>query len=169
MKSIAVIGFGFMGITHALNILKNPDLKLKAIVDIDPDLIEKNLKPGIGNISTGSIDPTELAGIGKYSSLDDCLLSEDLDTVNICTHVNLHYEMTKTALLNDRHVFVEKPFCLDISQAEELVNLAAERNRILMVGHWECHLRLNALTFPANILVMIMSVQCGVIKTVVFM
>ena len=135
MNRVAVVGFGFMGITHALNILRNPDLKLKAIVDINPDLIEKNLKSGIGNFSTGSIDSAELAGISKYSSLEECLRSEELDAVNICTHVNLHYEMTKTALLNDKHVFLEKPFCLNIKQAEELVNLAAKRNKILMVGH----------------------------------
>jgi predicted dehydrogenase len=135
MKGVAVIGFGFMGITHALNILKNPDLKLKAIVDINPDLIEKNLKSGMGNFSTGNIDSAELAGISKYSSLDECLRLEELDAVNICTHVNLHYEMTKKALLHDKHVFLEKPFCLDLKQAEELVALAAEKNKILMVGH----------------------------------
>jgi predicted dehydrogenase len=135
MNRVAVIGFGFMGITHALSILKNPDLKLKAIVDISPELIEKNLKTGVGNFSTGSIDASELAGISKYSSFDECLRSEELDAVNICTHVNLHYEMTKKALLNDKHVFLEKPFVLDIKQAEELINLAEKRNKVLMVGH----------------------------------
>ena len=44
MNKVAVVGFGFMGITHTLNILKNPDLILKAIVDLNPDLIEKKLK-----------------------------------------------------------------------------------------------------------------------------
>ena len=135
MNRVAVVGFGFMGIAHTLNILKNPDLKLKAIVDINPDLIEKNLKSGIGNFSTGNIDAAELEGISKYASLEECLSSEELDAVNICTHVNLHYDMTKTALMNDKHVFLEKPFCLDLKQAEELVNLAARKNKILMVGH----------------------------------
>lgn len=135
MKKVAIVGFGFMGITHALNILKNPDLKLKAVVDINPDLIEQNLKSGIGNFSTGTIDSSELAGISIYSSLDECLRSEDIDAVNICTHVNLHYGMTKSALLNDKHVFLEKPFCLDVNQAEELINLAEKKSKILMVGH----------------------------------
>jgi predicted dehydrogenase len=135
MNKVAVVGFGFMGITHTLNILKNPDLVLKAIVDINPDLIEKNLQSGIGNFSTGNINAAELAGISKYSSLDDCLRSEDIDAVNICTHVNLHYEMTKKALLNDKHVFLEKPFCIDLRQAEELIELAQKRKKILMVAH----------------------------------
>ena len=135
MKKVAVVGFGFMGLTHTLNILKNPDLILKAIVDINPDLIETNLKSGIGNFSTGSIDSDKLEGISKYSSLDECLHSEDLDAVNICTHVNLHYEMTRKALEHDKHVFLEKPFCLNIKQGEELISLAEKRKKILMVGH----------------------------------
>ena len=32
--------------------------------------------------------------------------------------------MTKKALMHDKHVFLEKPFCLDIKQAEELINLS---------------------------------------------
>ena len=135
MKNVAVVGFGFMGMTHSLNILKNKDLKLVAIVDANPEIIEKNLKAKTGNISTGNIDAIDLADVHKYSSLDECLRKEDLDAVNICVHTNLHYEMTKKALLNEKHVFLEKPFCLDIKQAEELILLAEQRNKILMVGH----------------------------------
>lgn len=43
MKRIAVIGFGFMGLTHTLNILRNKDLELAAIVDRNLDLIEKTI------------------------------------------------------------------------------------------------------------------------------
>jgi UDP-2-acetamido-3-amino-2,3-dideoxy-glucuronate N-acetyltransferase len=40
-----------------------------------------------------------------------------------------------TALLAGKGVYVEKPLCLDIGDARELVALAASRGRILMVGH----------------------------------
>lgn len=135
MKRVAVVGFGFMGMTHSLNILKNKDLKLVAIVDAHPEIIEKNLQATTGNISTGNIDVIELADVHKYSSLDECLRNEELDAVNICVHTNLHYEMTKKALLNGKHVFLEKPFCLNIEQAEELILLAEQKKKILMVGH----------------------------------
>lgn len=135
MKNIAVVGFGFMGLTHTLNILKNKDLKLSAIVDKNPALIEKTINGKAGNISTGSIDPKKLKGVNKYSNLDDCIASEDLDAVYICVHTNLHYEMTKKALLNEKHVFLEKPLCLDIKQAEELIRLAEQKKKIFMVGH----------------------------------
>jgi len=135
MKRAAVVGFGFMGMTHALNILKNKDLKLVAIVDPNQELIEKKLDIKGGNFSTGNIDSRDLASIRKYSNLDDCLHSVDLDAVNICVHTNLHYELTKKALLHNINVFLEKPFCLDIKQAEELITLAEKKKKVLMVGH----------------------------------
>jgi len=135
MKRVAVVGFGFMGITHALNILKNADLQLVAIVDKNPETIEKNLFAKSGNFSTGNIDPAVLENINKYSDFDSCLEREELDAVHICVHTSLHYEMAKKALMHHKHVFLEKPFCLDIKQAEELITLAEKNKKILMVGH----------------------------------
>ena len=135
MKRVAVVGFGFMGMTHTLNILKNKDLKLVAIVDKNPSLIERNIKAREGNIATGNLDASELTSVHIYSDLDECLNSEDLDAVNICTHVNLHYIMTKKALLKDLHAFLEKPFCFDLKEGEELISLANKRKKIIMVGH----------------------------------
>ena len=135
MKRVAVVGFGFMGMTHALNILKNGDLKLVAIVDKNPETIEKNLLAGGGNFATGNIDPALLKNIKVYSDFDECLLQEELAAVHICVHTALHYEMAKKALMHDKHVFLEKPFCLDIRQAEELIKLAEEKKKILMIGH----------------------------------
>ena len=135
MKKTAIVGFGFMGMTHTLNILKIKDLKLTAIVDKDISLIDKNLKSSIGNISVGNINASELAGVRRYSDIDECLKSEDIDAVIVCTHVNTHYEMTKKALDNNKNVFLEKPFCLDMVQAQELIDLAAKVKKVLMVGH----------------------------------
>lgn len=135
MKKVAIAGFGFMGITHALSILKIDGLKLSAIVERDPSLVDENLKTSIGNIDTGSIAASELTGISRYSDLDKCLQDEDIDAVVICTHVNSHYELTKKALKSGKDVFLEKPFCLDVEKASELVDLAREKKRILMIGH----------------------------------
>jgi predicted dehydrogenase len=106
-----------------------------AIVDADISLIEKNIDAKGGNFSTGNIDKKDLASIHKYSSLDECLNSEDLDAISICVHTNLHYELTRKALLHGKHVFLEKPFCLDIKEGEELISLAENKKKILMVGH----------------------------------
>jgi len=134
MKKVAVIGFGFMGLTHTINILKNKRLQLKAIVDRDPGIIEKKLTEQTGNFSTGCLSEESLEGINKYASLDECLVMEDIDACFICVHTGLHFDMTKKALLAGKHVFLEKPMCLDIKQGEELIRLANKRNLILMPG-----------------------------------
>ena len=46
-----------------------------------------------------------------------------------------HYELTKAALENGKHVFVEKPFTSTSAQGEELINLAAQKNLKIMVDH----------------------------------
>lgn len=46
-----------------------------------------------------------------------------------------HYKCVKEALLAGKDVYVEKPLCLDSVEAEELVNMAEKKGRILMVGH----------------------------------
>jgi len=135
MKKVAVVGFGFMGMTHALNILKNGNLKLVAIVDKNPEIIEKNLTAKSGNFSTGNIDPAALKNIRKYSDFDECIENEELDAVHLCVHTNLHYPLAKKALLHNKNVFLEKPFCLNLKEGEELLKLAEEKQKILMVGH----------------------------------
>jgi len=135
MKRVAVIGFGFMGMTHTLNILKNADLQLVAIVDKYPETIEKNFLAKSVNISTGNIDPSVLKNITKYSNIDDCLENEELDAVHICVHTELHFEIAWKALLKGKHVLLEKPFTLDIQQGEEIINLAKKKEKILMIAH----------------------------------
>jgi predicted dehydrogenase len=135
MKKVAILGFGFMGMTHAENILKNSDLELVAIVDKNPKAVEEKLMSASGNFAVGEIKQEKLEKIKRYTSLDDCLEFEDLDAVHICVHTDLHYEMTRKVLLHGKHVFLEKPFCLDMQQADSLIKLAKEKEKILMVGH----------------------------------
>jgi len=63
--------------------------------------------------------------------LDD----SDLHAVVIAAPAAQHYELAKRALLQGKDVYVEKPLALRSSEGQELVDLAGERNRILMVGH----------------------------------
>ncbi len=132
---VAVAGFGFMGVTHTMNILKNPELELVAIVDKNPENIEKNLNEQVGNLSTGNFNKNQISGVKIYSSFEDCLSNEKLDACIIAVHTNFHYKFSKLALENGINVFLEKPFCLDIAEGEELIKLAQGKNLLLMVGH----------------------------------
>lgn len=132
---VAVVGFGFMGVTHTINILKNPGLELVAIVDKNPENIEKNLSGQVGNLSTGTFNKNEIYNVHIYSTFEDCLAGEQLDACIIAVHTNSHLPLTKLALEVGINVFLEKPFCLEITEGEELIELSHSKDLLLMVGH----------------------------------
>lgn len=135
MKKVIVVGFGFMGMTHTINIIKNKKLKLVAIVDTDTGGIEQKLNQDEGIFSTSDLDPNVIKQINKYNSFSECLENEEFDAAHICVHTDLHYPLTKVALEAGKNVLLEKPFCLDIKQGEELITLASKKGLILMVAH----------------------------------
>lgn len=57
------------------------------------------------------------------------------DALAIATPPETHYELVKAALMDGKHVFVEKPLAQTYSEAKELEQLAAERKLKLQVGH----------------------------------
>ena len=128
---IAVIGFGFMGKTHAKNIINSDLMELSAIVEKNIDGITQVS----GNINTGDINPEVLGKIDKYSNLDDCLEKKELDAVFICVHTLLHYEIAMKCLQRGLHVFIEKPLVLKEEEGESLIAEAENRNLKLAVGH----------------------------------
>ena len=69
------------------------------------------------------------------SDVDALLKDSAVDAVVIAAPAALHYEIARKALLADKGVFVEKPLALHAREGQELVKLARERGRILMVGH----------------------------------
>ena len=68
---------------------------------------------------------------------DPAVLFSDpqVDAVAIATPAASHGALTRRALDAGKHVFVEKPLCLDLAEAEELGALADRVGRTLMVGH----------------------------------
>ena len=74
-------------------------------------------------------------GIETCVALNDVLLNKDITGVVIATPAEKHYSFAREAILAGKHVYVEKPLVLHDNEAEELIALAAENDRILMVGH----------------------------------
>lgn len=132
---VAIVGFGFMGMTHAVNILKNEKLELVAIVDKDLKGIENKLNSDTGNFAIGEIDPEDLSTINKYSELSECLAKESLHAVHVCVHTDLHFALGQKVLEKGLHLFLEKPMTLDVQKGQELIEQAQKQYCVFMVGH----------------------------------
>lgn len=78
-----------------------------------------------------SSDYPEVKVLDDYASL----LNEEIDAVAIATPVPTHHAIAKEFLLAGKDVFVEKPMTFTVEEAEDLVKIAKENDRILMVGH----------------------------------
>jgi predicted dehydrogenase len=72
---------------------------------------------------------------GFFSSLDSLIDQSRPDVVHITTPPKSHFEVAKHCLLQGCHVYVEKPFTVELPEAEELIRLAQEKNLRITVGH----------------------------------
>ena len=70
--------------------------------------------------------------VGSFEAL---LARADIPAVMIATPASTHGALVDRALDAGKHVFVEKPICLDVAEAERLAAKAAALGRVLMVGH----------------------------------
>ncbi len=68
-------------------------------------------------------------------ALTDVLSREEIDGVVIATPAEAHYVLARETLLAGKHILVEKPIVLIEEEAEELIAIAGQQHRILMVGH----------------------------------
>ncbi|MHA1385525.1 MAG: Gfo/Idh/MocA family protein, partial [Candidatus Helarchaeota archaeon] len=118
-KKIAIIGCGYWG----KNLIRNfYELNsLHSICDVD----ENKLK----------LFKEQYPKLEICTDYRDLLNSPEIDSVVISTPATTHYFIARESLLMDKDVFVEKPIALNYKDGEELVALAREKNKILMVGH----------------------------------
>lgn len=119
MGKVAVLGFGTWGKNLVRNFYELG--ALGAVCDSNPARRKEFEKT--------------YPGIGSLASVDDVLARQEIQGIVIATPAASHFDLARRALVADRDVFVEKPLALDVGDAEVLVELAAKRRRVLMVGH----------------------------------
>jgi len=119
--NFGVIGYGYWGPNIVRNLVSLDGVRVVAIAEISSEARGRAMKayPDI-KITADSMD---------------VISSPETDAIAVVSPVWTHYELTKAALMNGKHVFVEKPFTSNSVQGEELVNLAAQKNLKIMVDH----------------------------------
>lgn len=121
MVKFGVIGYGYWGPNVVRNLANLEGCEVLEVCDKSPAAGQRAQKSHPGIRVTD--EPSELTN------------STDLDAIAVVTPVWTHYELTKAALENGKHVFVEKPFTTSVEQAEELIELAISKNLKIMIDH----------------------------------
>ena len=119
--NFGVIGYGYWGPNVVRNLMSLEGAEVSAIAEISPSAQARARKA--------------YPGVKITRSAMEVITSPETDVVAIVSPVWTHYELTKAALLNGKHVFVEKPFTSTAAQGEELINLARQKNLKIMVDH----------------------------------
>ncbi|MDJ0843305.1 Gfo/Idh/MocA family protein [Crocosphaera sp.] len=75
--------------------------------------------------------------VSSYENWQDLVTDKSLDLVVICNINQLHGEITKLALENNKNVIIEYPLSLDHTEAVELLELAKKKGKLLHIEHIE--------------------------------
>jgi predicted dehydrogenase len=116
---VGLLGYGFAGRTfHAPLIRAVNGLALSAIASSNPDRVK-----------------ADIPDVSVYATPDTLFAAEDIDCVVVATPNATHAPLAKAALAAGKHVIIDKPFTLDMSEARELIGIADSLGLLLSVFH----------------------------------
>lgn len=116
---VGLLAYGAIGHEHNLAVQHTEGLELSAVCDTNPERVT----------AARELAPNAQA----FSDASEMLNSGSLDLVVISTPPNSHYQWAKAALQKNLHVVLEKPMALTIDECDELMALASERQKLLVV------------------------------------
>jgi predicted dehydrogenase len=121
MVGIGVIGFGYWGPNLVRNVASLSEAQLRVVCDRSADRLQEvgRLYPGVNLVDSGV----------------EVLNRSDIDAVILATPADTHFDLARRVLESGRSVFVEKPLARSASECEQLIELAAQKDLVLMVGH----------------------------------
>jgi myo-inositol 2-dehydrogenase/D-chiro-inositol 1-dehydrogenase len=120
MATIALIGAGRMGRTHARALARSEHARLVAVCDPIP----------------GAAEAAAPAGAHAHLEIADVLADPAIDAVLIAAPTPLHDALVERALTAGKHVLCEKPLTLDVRRDIALGRLAESLGLVLQVGFW---------------------------------
>ena len=118
---IAVVGLGYWGPNLARNLADSETFELAYLCDLRAHVME----PLSRRYPTARCT----------TRFEEVLRDSTVDAVAIATPVSTHYPLAMSALEAGKHVFVEKPIASSSAEADELIELAADMDRVIMCGH----------------------------------
>jgi predicted dehydrogenase len=120
MVTLAILGAGFMGATHAGGFgVASGRARVKTVCSRSAKRAQK---------------VAESVGAGFTTDLDAVLTDTEIDAVDICLPTPVHREVAERAFAAKKHVLLEKPIALTVEDGEAILAAAEQSGRTLMVG-----------------------------------
>ncbi len=104
MVNIGLIGYGYWGPNHLRIFSSSADAKVVMCSDLSTDRLAAVKKT--------------YPGVETTQNYFDVLKNPAIDAVIVATPTNTHYEVSRQALLNDKHVLCEKPLAMHPEECE---------------------------------------------------
>lgn len=119
---VGIIGTGWIAEAHVANYLRCPDVELVAAADLIPGKAEKFCKAN------------GIEGARLYPDHKSMIDAEELDAVSVCTYNRTHAECSIYALEHGVNVLLEKPMCVTLDEAVEIIKAEKKSGKILSIG-----------------------------------
>jgi predicted dehydrogenase len=119
--NVGVIGYGYWGPNIVRNFFATPDCTVRMVADGRPERLNLLAKT--------------FPSIQGVKDAEEIISSKEIDAIVIATPVHTHFELAKRALLQGKHVLIEKPMTSSVQEADELILLASKKKLTLMADH----------------------------------
>lgn len=118
--NVGIIGAGRIGKIHAMNLACLPEVKVKAISDIETEHVLPWAKElGIPVVTNNN---------------EDILHDSDIDAIFICSSTDTHIDLIRMAAAFGKHIFCEKPISFDFKQTQQAIQEVAKAGVLFQTG-----------------------------------
>jgi predicted dehydrogenase len=129
--NVAVVGLGFMGVTHLRGYQQVEGANIVAVCDSVRLPVNGVLQGVAGNIKKS--DDIDLGPRVKvFRKLEEVLADPEVDLVDLCTPTPMHAEQAIAALKSGKNVVCEKPLARSSLAAREILNAHEAAQGFLM-------------------------------------
>jgi predicted dehydrogenase len=119
---VGIVGYGplgGMGYHHGLGVTRTEGIELVAVVD--------------PSVERRKAAETDFPGVRAYASVSDLVNDDDVEVALVATPPAHHVTLTLALLRAGKHVACEKPLCLTVAEADQIIATATASRRMLTV------------------------------------
>jgi len=120
MVNVGLIGTGYIGPIHLNALARIGGVRVKRVADVNGELARRAAADY--NVEQWGTDWREV------------VRDPGIDVIHNCTPNKYHFQINREALNQGKQVFTEKPLCLDLREADELVELAEKKKAVTGIG-----------------------------------